>query len=152
MVHKLMGGLWRYELIQHVLEFTLFAMYKITEIYEWTFALQTSSSLRVHQMCTAKMHIFMSEIVQGGNMNRISRVLDTTSLYEERVKKFLYSILHSTASIAAELTICTTANVAAELRLAPGGRKKKEFRKINLKRRSWLRAGAARVARAGKKY
>ena len=77
-----MGGLWRYKLIKHVLEFALFAMYKITEIHEWMLALQTSSSLRVHQMCTAMMHIFMGEIVQGGNMITLSRVLDTTSLYE----------------------------------------------------------------------
>ena len=82
MIHKL-SGRWRYKLIRHVLEFTLFAMYKGTEIYYYGWlALQTSISLQVHQMCTAEMHIYMGELVQGGNMIRTSRILDTTSLYE----------------------------------------------------------------------
>ena len=45
----------------------------------------------------------------------------------------------------------TTAHNAAELRFVRHKREEKEFRKLNPKRRSWLRAGAALAARVGSK-
>ena len=45
----------------------------------------------------------------------------------------------------------TTAHNAAELRFVRQKREEKEFRKLNPKRRSWLRAGAALAARVGSK-